>query len=219
MIEGEIKIEAGQRYENADGSVSFVDSVYPTGRVRFIQEGPSLGLGTPGAIYTYTLEDFLRTHDRLPPPAAAPAAAPAPAAARPPNPKTAFGAQKPDLSLIPPVALHHCALAFENGAAKYGPFNWRENSVEARTYVAASLRHLCDWLDGAEHSSDTSPPVHNLGHVMACCAILLDAQELGNLIDDRPLPGKSADVLERLKASKVRAAQARADTVRDEGPE
>jgi hypothetical protein len=147
------------------------------------------------------------------------AAAPAPAAARPPNPKTAFGAQKPDLSLIPPVALHHCALAFENGAAKYGPFNWRENSVEARTYVAASLRHLCDWLDGAEHSSDTSPPVHNLGHVMACCAILLDAQELGNLIDDRPLPGKSADVLERLKASKVRAAQARADTVRDEGPE
>jgi hypothetical protein len=197
MIEGEIKIEAGQRYENADGSVSFVDSVYPTGRVRFIQEGPSLGLGTPGAIYTYTLEDFLRTHDRLP----------------------AFGAQKPDLSLIPPVALHHCALAFENGAAKYGPFNWRENSVEARTYVAASLRHLCDWLDGAEHSSDTSPPVHNLGHVMACCAILLDAQELGNLIDDRPLPGKSADVLERLKASKVRAAQARADTVRDEGPE
>lgn len=123
----------------------------------------------------------------------------------PANPKAAFGAQKPDLSLIPPVALAHTALAFEEGARKYGPFNWRIDPVEARTYIAAAHRHLGDYLDGTDRASDSD--VHNLGHVIACCAILLDAQELGNLIDNRPKPGKSAEVLERLKAWKVERAK------------
>jgi len=124
----------------------------------------------------------------------------------PPNPKAAYGAQKPDLSLIPPVALHHMAQAFEVGAEKYGPFNWREKAVEARTYVAAGMRHLADWLDGKEIPSDS--PAHNLGHLMACAAILLDAQELGNLIDNRPLPGRSAEVLDRMKAAKIERLKA-----------
>jgi len=124
-----------------------------------------------------------------------------------PNPKAAFGAQKPNLALIPPVALHHAAMAHENGAGKYGAYNWRQNAVEAMTYVAAAQRHLADWLDGAECSGDTNPPVHNLGHVIACCAILLDAQEQGNLIDNRPPDGASAQVLERMKAAKIEAAK------------
>lgn len=131
----------------------------------------------------------------------------------PPNPKQAYGAQKPDLSLIPPVALAHAALAFENGAAKYGPFNWRERAVEARTYIAAAQRHLGDFLDRADRASDSD--VHNLGHVIACCAILLDAIEQGNLIDNRPPAGKSAEVLERLKAWKVRRAAANLEAARE----
>lgn len=124
----------------------------------------------------------------------------------PPNPKARYGAQKPDLSLIPPVALHHMALAFEEGARKYGAFNWRENAVEMRTYLAAAMRHLCDVLDGTERASDSD--VLNLGHTMACCAIAIDAMEQGNLIDNRPPAGKSAEVLERLKAWKIERAGA-----------
>ncbi len=134
-----------------------------------------------------------------------------PAAALPPNPKAAFGAQKPDLSLIPPSAGHHEALAFENGAGKYGAYNWRDKAVEARTYVAAAQRHIADWLDGQEFSSDAG--VHNLGHARACLAILIDAQEQGNLIDNRPIKGKSAQVLERLKAWKIERAKAEGQEV------
>jgi hypothetical protein len=122
-----------------------------------------------------------------------------------PNPKKAFGAQKPDLALIPPVALLHMAMAFENGAAKYGAFNWRKDPVEAMTYLAAQMRHAGLFLDGQDYSSDAM--VHNLGHVMACCAILLDSQELGILIDNRPSPGKSEEVQQRLKKQKMEAGK------------
>lgn len=125
----------------------------------------------------------------------------------PANPKDILGAQKPDLSLVPGVAGHHEALAFENGATKYGPYNWREKAVEARTYVAAALRHIHDWLDREEFASDSG--VHNLAHARACLAILLDAQEQGNLIDNRPKKGKSAEVLERLKEWKRERAKTR----------
>lgn len=122
----------------------------------------------------------------------------------PPNPKAAYGAQKPDLSLIPPVSLAHEAMAFEVGDRKYGAYNWRDKAVEARTYVAAAQRHIGDWLDGTECAADSG--VHNLGHAIACLAILLDAQEQGNMIDNRPIAGRSAEVLERLKAQKIAAA-------------
>lgn len=118
----------------------------------------------------------------------------------PPNPKKIFGASKPDLSLVPSVSISHTAMAFEDGAYKYGPYNWRERAVEARTYIAAAKRHLNDFLDGADTASDSE--VHNLGHVMACCAIILDAQAQGNLIDNRPVKGMSAEVNDELKELK-----------------
>lgn len=129
--------------------------------------------------------------------------------ALPANPKQAYGEQKPDLSLIPPVSLHHMALAFEEGARKYGAFNWRENPVECRTYIAAGMRHLADALDGTDRASDSD--VLNLAHTMACCAIVIDAMEIGNLIDNRPKPGKSAEVLEKLKTWKIARAAERAE--------
>jgi hypothetical protein len=105
------------------------------------------------------------------------------------NPKTAMGAKKPDLSVVPPVALLHLATAMMNGAEKYGPFNWRDDPVSARTYLAAAMRHLLSCLDGEDFSQDTveaGNPVHHLGHVMACCAIYLDAEACGTLTDNRP---------------------------------
>lgn len=109
------------------------------------------------------------------------------------NPKTAVGRSKPDVSLVPPVAVLHMADAFMDGAGKYGPYNWREKTVSLRTYIAAAMRHLQQFLDGETVASDSR--VHHLGHVEACCAIMLDAISVGNAIDDRPLPGRAGEVI------------------------
>lgn len=108
------------------------------------------------------------------------------------NPKTAAGSLKVPLHLVPPSATHYLALAFKDGAAKYGPYNWREKGVSATVYYAAALRHLGAWFDGEDMSRDAL--VHHLGHVMACCAIVLDAASVGKLNDDRPPHGAAADL-------------------------
>jgi len=101
------------------------------------------------------------------------------------NPKDLMGSTKVDMTVIPPTALPHLAFAMMDGAYKYGPYNWRIVPVQARTYVSAAMRHLLDWLDGEEYASDSL--AHHLGHAMACCAILLDAQAQSMLVDDRPV--------------------------------
>lgn len=103
------------------------------------------------------------------------------------NPKTAVGVTKVPLHLVPPSASHHLALAFKDGAAKYGPFNWREHTVSASVYVAAAKRHIDAWWDGEDLSPDAK--VEHLAHAMACMAIILDAASVGKLNDDRPMPG------------------------------
>lgn len=76
----------------------------------------------------------------------------------------------------------------EDGADKYGLTNWREHQVSASVYYNAAFRHLAAWWDGEENAVDSG--VHHLGHVMACCAIILDAQYTNQLNDDRPeIPG------------------------------
>ena len=120
---------------------------------------------------------------------------PRPAPSEGVNPKDAIAATKPDVSLVPPALILHTARAMENGAAKYGPFNWRDQgkSIRARVYVAAAIRHLSQWLDGEETASDSG--AHHLGHAAACCGILLDAQAGGWLKDDRPPPGPSTAII------------------------
>lgn len=123
-----------------------------------------------------------------------------------PNPKKRFGAQKPDLALVPPASTLHEAMALEAGAKKYGGYNWRKDPVESMTYVAAAMRHIQNWLDGEEYCADDDT-VHNLGAAKAGLGILLDAMELGNLIDNRPPAGASSQVQERMKAAKVARAE------------
>lgn len=110
------------------------------------------------------------------------------------NPKDAIGDTKPQLHLVPPALSIHAARAMENGARKYGPYNWRENAVRLTVYISAMQRHLAALLDGEDVASDSG--VLHLGHVAAGAGIVLDALETGNLIDDRPLPGPAARLIE-----------------------
>jgi len=115
------------------------------------------------------------------------------------NPKDAFGSLKVPLHLVPPVAIAHEAMAFLDGARKYGPYNWRAKEVLASIYVSATLRHLGAWWDGEYDSKDAG--VHHLAHARACLAILLDAESIGMLIDDRPIYGGASAAYQQLKQS------------------
>lgn len=116
------------------------------------------------------------------------------------NPKTRQGALKVPLHLVPPSARHYLALAFEDGAAKYDPFNWRDEPVSISVYVGAAGRHLDSFLDGEDIATDSL--VHHVAHAMACCAIILDALECGTLNDDRPTKGPAATLQHRYHEAK-----------------
>jgi len=103
------------------------------------------------------------------------------------NPKTIAGAKKLSMQLIPPSALTYMAAVFEHGAAKYGPFNWRESDVPIMTYIGAIHRHVAALLDGEDTDPESGLP--HAAHIMTSCAIVIDSANAGTLVDDRPPPG------------------------------
>ena len=107
------------------------------------------------------------------------------------NPKDKIGASKVDMTLLPTSAKIEQALAHMDGATKYGPYNWRVEPVELMTYLGAAERHLDCFKEGEERAQDSM--VHHLGHVMACCAIMIDAIQQGSYVDNRPVNGKGAE--------------------------
>lgn len=121
------------------------------------------------------------------------------------NPKDLFGSVKVSFTKVSAIALAHCAFAMMDGARKYGPYNWRAKPVIVSIYIDAAMRHILAFFEGERLASDSK--AHHLGHAMACCAILLDAEAHGCLIDDRP-NGKAvfSRVLEELSAL-IKAAQ------------
>jgi hypothetical protein len=112
------------------------------------------------------------------------------------NPKDKIGIKKPQLNLVPASSRIYQALAMEDGAKKYNPFNWREKKVKASIYIAACVRHMDQWYDSREECAEDSGVPH-LGHALACLGILVDAYETGNLIDDRPVAGKAVELLKK----------------------
>lgn len=110
------------------------------------------------------------------------------------NPKSLQGAKKFSLRYLPLPAQVAVNQALEDGAKKYGPANWREKGVATSVYIDAALRHIELYFDcGQKVASDSK--VHNLGHAMACLAIIIDAEHNGSLQDDRPFPCKDGDAL------------------------
>lgn len=126
---------------------------------------------------------------------------------KPANPKQLFGDKKPDLRLLPLSGQLAQWAAHRDGANKYGEFNWRENPVEANTYINAAKRHLELFAAGEGEARDTG--VNNLGAVMACCAILIDAELHGTLIDNRIKSKEECDALHVAESmvQKLREAQ------------
>jgi hypothetical protein len=109
------------------------------------------------------------------------------------NPKDIAGSKKLAMEIFPPVAHAQVVLALEDGAKKYGRYNWRETPITFSEYIAALERHIQLLKAGQDYASDSKK--HHLAHIMATSAIVLDARSAGTLIDDRVV---SADELEAL---------------------
>lgn len=69
------------------------------------------------------------------------------------------------------------------GANKYGERNWRLDKILASTYEGAILRHFTAWANGED--IDPESGWSHLYHIRACCALVLDADMHGTLVDDR----------------------------------
>lgn len=99
------------------------------------------------------------------------------------NVKTAAAMGKPRISAVPAHALFELGAAMQNGADKYGLFNWRGTSVTATVFYDAIMRHLTLWYEGEDIATDSG--CNHLAHVMANCAILLDAEKHNVFNDNR----------------------------------
>lgn len=97
------------------------------------------------------------------------------------------GSDKIPMHLWPEVATVLGSLGLLDGMLKYGRSNWRYAGVRASIYYDAAKRHLNAWFEGEEADPDSGLP--HLAHVLACCAILVDAEAAGKLNDDRMVEG------------------------------
>lgn len=113
------------------------------------------------------------------------------------NPKDAIGSKKLPMHLIPGTAKAAMALAFLEGALKYGKYNWRVAGVRASIYLDAMQRHLEKFKDGEDCDPETGVP--HLGSIMACAAILIDASVFEKLNDDRPPSGPVGEYIDSLQ--------------------
>lgn len=106
------------------------------------------------------------------------------ASMKPSNPKDAFGDKKVPVWLCSPIAKAAWAVAQYVGLTKYGAWNWRNAGVRVSTYLSAMQRHMDAYMSGEEVDPIDQTP--HLGHIMACCAIIMDAKAANKLTDDRP---------------------------------
>ena len=112
------------------------------------------------------------------------------------NPKDMVATDKLPLHLISPICEAYQALAHYLGNVKYGAWNWRVGGVRASVYVGAFKRHVGAWSEGEKYDPTDGTP--HLANAQACLNILIEAEEMGVLVDDRA-PSR-ASILARVRA-------------------
>lgn len=102
---------------------------------------------------------------------------------KPTNPKDIIGSDKVPIHLWPETATLLGTMSLLDGALKYGRANWRHDGARASIYFDACRRHLNKWFEGEDTDPDSGLP--HLAHALASLAILVDAEAMGELVDDR----------------------------------
>ena len=129
------------------------------------------------------------------------------------NPKDLAAVTRVPMHLWPMTATVHGCVGIYEGMRKYGYYNWRHDKVSIMTYVAALQRHLFRYVGGQWTNKDSGAT--ELGHILACAAILVDAHESGQVIDDRPIAGPD---VERLMEQMGKVVEEMAERHKDKHP-
>lgn len=106
------------------------------------------------------------------------------------NASTVAALGKLKLSNVPPNVLFGIGEAMNDGAKKYGRYNWRKTDVTASVFYDKLVRHLLDWYSGEDVATDSK--IHHLKHLIADAGIVLDAIDCNVFIDDRDKEGPRA---------------------------
>lgn len=129
---------------------------------------------------------------------------------KPTNPKDIIGCDKLPLHLWPTTATAMGCIGLLEGLTKYGRSNFRDGGVRASIYVDACKRHLDAWFEGEDCAPDSGVP--HMANAIACIAILIDADAVGKLIDDRNFNGSGYRALvEKLTPHVKRLKELHAD--------
>lgn len=107
-----------------------------------------------------------------------------PVTEKPTNPKDAVATDKVPLHFVSGVVKAYASIAHYLGNVKYGAWNYRAGGARASVYKAALDRHMDRWWEGEQEDAVDGTP--HLANALACINILIECQENGNLVDDRP---------------------------------
>jgi hypothetical protein len=119
------------------------------------------------------------------------------------NAKEVLGEMKVPIGLYPNVARIETCLVFQQSARQYGAYNWRNQPVRISIYLDAIDRHTIALRAGEDIDESSGRP--HAAHINACTAIIMEAKELGILVDDRFEKDMSAHLLKELTSSTYRA--------------
>lgn len=102
------------------------------------------------------------------------------------DPKQSQAVKKMSFKAVPISLLMHAQPGNQNGADKYGVYNWLtldDGSMSMTTYLDALQRHLVLFRAGQDRTSDTN--IHNLDSMISGLAVLRDAMLFNKVNDDR----------------------------------
>ncbi len=122
------------------------------------------------------------------------------------NPKAAAGRRKIQYFNTPALPSLYQAAVHDLGAGKYGSFNWRHRPIKISDYISAIRRHLAQLESGDWDDEESGLP--HLAHIMAMAAIVIDARDAHNLIDDRVFTASLPDEMKRIAELKKSWPQA-----------
>lgn len=116
------------------------------------------------------------------------------------DPKQAAGNSKMGFDAIPITLMIQASKTAQNGADKYGMWNWLEldnETMSLSTYLNAIQRHLLLYKAGQDNASDSG--LHHLEHILIGVGVVRDAMLFGKVKDDRiKLSKEQLEVLENL---------------------
>lgn len=120
--------------------------------------------------------------------------------------KDIAGSKKAPIGYVPPILLIAAAEPLEEGAQKYGAYNWRSTKISLVKHLEAVIRHTLAFMDGEDCAQDSG--IDHLDHAVAGLAVIIDARACGTLIDDRT-PGPAGHTLDMIhtRRSKVPAPE------------